>query len=115
MKKLALAALGAALVTTSFAPAPVEAKPRHWRHHHGWHGGWGAGAAGLATGLIVGGAIASAASPYGYGYGYGPSYYAPPAVTYAPAPTVRSRANPNCVMTTRYDQTGMPFEWWDCN
>jgi hypothetical protein len=114
MKTFATAAVGAALLATSFA-ATAEAAPRH--HHH-W--GWGGAGAGLATGLIVGGVVgAAAAGAYGpyYGpapytaYGPGPTYYqAPPAVVYGDR-VVKERG---CVSSTRYDYQGQPYTWKDC-
>ncbi|MEJ1157173.1 hypothetical protein [Prosthecomicrobium sp. N25] len=128
MKKTAVAAIGAALLATSFV-STADAAPRH-HHHGGW--GWGAGA-GLATGLIVGGAVgAAAASSYGpYGYAPGPYYnYAPgPYYNYAPGPYYSEAPVPaqprvvyrdrivkqrGCVTSTRYDYKGEPYEWKDC-
>ena len=99
-KRLMLAAIGAALVLTTTAPASAEtarthattastgaaadaeisAQRRGWRHGHGYHrhrhyGGGAALGFGLATGALIGGALA--AQPRGY-YAAPGGYYGAP-------------------------------------
>jgi hypothetical protein len=83
LKKLAIAATGAAMLATAVIPAQAMAGGWHGGYHHHHHGGGSAWPFALVGGLAAGALIASAANDRDRYYETQPvAYAAPPAPVY---------------------------------